>query len=79
MPNRIIRVTVGTNLDRAVMNYPSDTTVRKILEDNQINYSTTTIFFDGNTVKAGEMDKTLADFNVADNCYIIAAQKTENA
>jgi sulfur carrier protein ThiS len=75
----IVNVKIGTNLNRETISVTSDKTIRELLEQQGINYATTTIFLDGDTVKAGEMDKTLNDFNIADTCYIIASQKTENA
>lgn len=79
MPTRIINVKIGTNLNRETISVTSDKTIRQLLEQQGINYATTTVFLDGDTVKAGDMDKTLDDFNIAETCYIIASQKTENA
>lgn len=75
----IINVKVGTNLNRNTVSVRSDKTVREILEENEINYATSTVFLDGATLQPGDMDKTLDDFHITDKCYIIAAQKTENA
>jgi hypothetical protein len=75
----IVNVKIGTNLNRETISVTSDKTIRQLLEQQGINYATTTIFLDGDTVKAGDMDKTLNDFNIAETCYIIASQKTENA
>lgn len=75
----IVNVKIGTNLNRETISVTSDKTIRELLEQQGINYATTTIFLDGDTVRAGDMDKTLNDFNIADTCYIIASQKTENA
>ena len=75
----IVNVKVGTNLNRTNVAVTSDKTIRQILEEQEINYATTTIFLDGTTLKAGDMDKSLNDFNIQDSCYIIASQKTENA
>jgi sulfur carrier protein ThiS len=75
----IVNVKIGTNLNRETITVTSDKTIRQLLEQQGINYATTTIFLDGDTVKAGDMDKSLNDFNIADTCYIIASQKTENA
>lgn len=75
----IVNVKIGTNLNRETISVTSDKTIRELLEQQGINYATTTIFLDGDTVKAGDMDKSLNDFNIADTCYIIASQKTENA
>ena len=75
----IVNVKIGTNLNRETISVTSDKTIRELLEQQGINYATTTIFLDGDTVRAGDMDKTLNDFNIANTCYIIASQKTENA
>ena len=75
----IVNVKIGTNLNRETISVTSDKTIRELLEQQGINYATTTIFLDGDTVRAGDMDKTLDDFNIGDTCYIIASQKTENA
>ena len=75
----IVSVKIGTNLNRKTITVTSDKTIRQLLEENEINYATTTVYLDGDTIKAGDMDKTLNDFNIADTCYIIASQKTENA
>lgn len=79
MATHIVNVKIGTNLNRTTVSATSDRTIRQLLEENNINYATTTIFLDGDTVRAGDMDKTLEDFNIQDTCYIIASQKTENA
>ena len=76
---RIINVTIGTNLNRTEISVTSDKTIRQLLEENGINYATTTIFVDGVTVQLGQMDKSLEELGITNDCYIIAAQKTENA
>lgn len=75
----IVNVKIGTNLNRETISVTSDRTIRELLEQQNINYATTTVFLDGDTIRAGDMDKTLDEFNIADTCYIIASQKTENA
>lgn len=75
----LVNVKVGTNLNRTNVSVSSDKTIRQILEENEINYATTTIFVDGVTVQLGDMDKTLDELGIGESCYIIAAQKTENA
>lgn len=75
----IVNVKIGTNLNRETISVTSDKTIRELLEMQGINYATTTIFLDGDTIRAGDMDKSLNDFNIGETCYIIASQKTENA
>ena len=79
MATHIVNVKIGTNLNRTTISVTSDKTIRQLLEGNGINYATTTIFLDGDTIHAGDMDKTLEEFNIENTCYIIASQKTENA
>lgn len=79
MATHIVNVKIGTNLNRTTISVTSDKTIRQLLEENGINYATTTIFLDGDTIHAGDMDKTLEEFNIENTCYIIASQKTENA
>jgi len=74
-----VNVKIGTNLDRASIVVSSDRTIREILEDNEIQYATTTIYVDGATVQPGDMDKSLDGFGIQETCYIIAATKTSNA
>lgn len=75
----LVNVKVGTNLNRTQVSVPSNKTIREILEENNINYATTTVFVDGVTVQLGDMDKTLDELGIGESCYIISAQKTENA
>ena len=79
MGTHIVNVKVGTNLNRSQVMVQSNKTIREILEENEINYATSTVFLDGTTLEAGGMDKTLDDYGIKETCYIIAAQKTENA
>lgn len=75
----MIRVIVGTTTQRNEKNYASSTTIRSILEDNAIDYSVSQLMLDGASLKAGDMDKTLADFNIREKCMLIAVVKADNA
>lgn len=79
MGTHIVNVKIGTNLNRTTIAVTSDKTIRQLLTEQGINYATTTIFLDGDTVQAGMMDKSLEEIGIKDECYIIASQKTENA
>jgi hypothetical protein len=79
MGTHIVNVKIGTNLNRTTIAVTSDKTIRELLTEQGINYATTTIFIDGDTVQAGMMDKSLEEIGIKDECYIIASQKTENA
>lgn len=75
----MIRVIVGTTTQRNEKNYTADTTIRSILEDNAIDYSTSQVMLDGVTLQAGTMDKTLAELNITEKCMLIAVVKASNA
>ena len=75
----MINVKVGNNMNRTSVMVPDNTTLRTILEDNNVNYATATLYLDGCTLEPGSLDKTLADYNITDTCYLVAVVKTENA
>jgi hypothetical protein len=76
---KMITIKIGTNLNREAVMVNTSKTLREVLDENSINYATTTVFVDGVNLKVGDMDKTLEELNIGEGAYIIAAQKTENA
>lgn len=74
-----IKVTIGNNVKREACIIPDTTTLRKALEDAEIDYSRGTIHLDGIALKAGDMDKTFADMGVTEKCFLINVAKTDNA
>lgn len=75
----MIRVIVGTTTQRNEKNYPANTTLRTILEDNAVDYSVSQIMLDGANINPGDMDKTLSDLNIVEKCMLIAVVKANNA
>ncbi len=75
----MIRVIVGTTTSRAEKNYAPSTSLRNILEDNNVDYSVAQIMLDGANIGVGDMDKTLADLNITTKCMLIAVVKANNA
>lgn len=75
----MIRVIVGTTTSRAEKNYAPSTSLRNILEDNNVDYSVAQIMLDGANIVAGDMDKTLEDLNITTKCMLIAVVKANNA
>lgn len=55
------------------------TTIRQILEENGVDYSRTTMCLDGATLQPGDMDREIGDLGVADHCFLLGVQKTDNA
>ena len=75
----MIRVIVGTTTQRNEKNYPANTTLRTILEDNAVDYSVSQIMLDGANINPGDMDKTVSDLNIVEKCMLIAVVKANNA
>lgn len=75
----MINVTVGNNLKRHTEPYDENMTLKAILEENEIDYATGTTTLDGATLAPGELNKTLADFNVGEKCFLINVVKADNA
>lgn len=75
----MIKVIVGTTTQRAEKNYPADTTIRKILENNNVDYSVSQIMMDGASLNAGDLDKTLSDMGIKEKTMLVAAVKASNA
>lgn len=72
-----INVVVGHNSDRFQKLYADTTTIREILEDNEIDYGCGVTTLDGTTVR--ELDKTLADYGITNRCCLFSIIKTNNA
>lgn len=75
----MIKVTLGTNTQRKTVIVPPDTTLRTVLEDNEVNYAATNVHLDGVALQPGDMDKTFAEIGIKESCYLIAVVKADNA
>ena len=75
----MIQVTVGSTTNRTKKMYPAETTIRYILEDNDIDYGVATIMIDGANIQADEMDQSLAALGKVEKCMLIAVIKAEAA
>lgn len=75
----MIKVTVGNNLSRKAVVVPETSTLREILEANEVNYGTGTTSLDGATLAPGDIDKTFADFGITEKCYLLNVVKADNA
>lgn len=75
----MIKVTVGNNLSRKSVIVPETSTLREILEANEINYNTGMTSLDGASLAPGDIDKTFSDFGIAEKCYLLNVVKADNA
>lgn len=75
----MIKVTLITNAGRSTLLVDANTTVRTVLDDNNVNYAVGTTSIDGSPLKTGEMDKTFAALGVDEKCYLAVVVKADNA
>lgn len=75
----MIKVTVGTNTRRTSVIVEPTATLRSVLEDQDIDYSTGTLHLDGSTVTPGQLDKTFAELGITEKCFLISVVKADGA
>lgn len=75
----MIKVTVGTNTRRTSVIAEPTSTLRSVLEDQEIDYSTGTLHLDGSTVTPGQLDKTFAELGITEKCFLISVVKADGA
>ena len=75
----MIKVTIGNNVNRESVILDENTTLRTALEDNEIDYTVGIVHLDGSSLKAGDLDKTFADFGITEKCYLLSVVKADNA
>lgn len=75
----MINVVVGNNMGRKSVIVDENTTLKKVLEENNIDYTVGMTSLDGATLGAGELNKTFADFGIAEKCYLLNVVKADNA
>lgn len=76
----MIKVAVGniTHREEKIVD-PSTTTLRQLLEQNNIDYAAGSPTLDGLTLKPGDLDKTFSEMNVREKCYLLVTMKQANA
>lgn len=75
----MVSVQIATNTVRKTVIVDGNTTVRKCLEDNSINYSRAPVYLDGSPLGIGDHDKTFAELGITEKCLLTAVVKTDNA
>lgn len=74
-----MNITIISNGGRITAEYDPTTTIREVLETEEIDYAVGVTSLDGSPLKAGDMDKTFEDFGVYDRCYLSVVVKADNA
>jgi hypothetical protein len=75
----MIKVLVGTSTEKKNVIVEESKTLKKTLDDNDINYSAAQVYLDGATLKPGDLKKTFKDFGITEDCMLIAVVKQSNA
>ena len=75
----MIKVIVGTSLNKQEIVVSSDTTLMQACEEAGLNIGAGGITFNGSTVRPDEFGKTFADFNIVDKCFLMQVVKADNA
>lgn len=75
----MIKVTVGNNVKRENVIVNESATLREVLENAGIDYTTGVMHLDGASLKPGDIDKTFADFGITERCFLLSVVKADNA
>ena len=75
----MIRVYVGTNVDKSAFDFTPDTTLRAAFEEAGVDYENGTPTLDGSSLKPGDLDKTFASFGITQKCILFVVKNVKNA
>lgn len=75
----MIQVRVSSNTKRDTVIVPAETTPRQVFEQAGINYTSGISSLDGAPLRAGEMDKSFAEFGITERCTLMNVIKADNA
>lgn len=75
----MVKVNVGNNVKRYPVFADSTATLRQILTDEGIDYTRGAMQLDGCPLQPGDMDKTLEDLGIQEECWLLNVVKADNA
>ena len=75
----MIQVKINTTATRKTIAINPDSTVREVLEANEVNYDITPVYLDGAPLGIGDHDKTFTELGITEKCVLSAIVKTQNA
>ena len=75
----MIQVTIGNNLNRKKVMVNPNTTLREVLNENEIDYGSANMHLDGCSLQPGDLDKSFAELGITGNCFLLAVIKADNA
>lgn len=62
-----IKVTIGNNMSSKQVIVEPDSTIRQVLDENEINYSIGLNYLGGMPLSVNDLDRTFNDFGVGDS------------
>jgi hypothetical protein len=71
----MIRVLIGTNTNRKSVTVDPGRTLKSVLEENNIDYSTGGIHLDGLAVGGEGLNKTFTQHGITEDCILISVVK----
>lgn len=71
----MIRVIIGTNTNRRSITVDPSRTLKSVLDENGIDYSTGGIHLDGLAVGGEGLNKSFTDHGISEDCILIAVVK----
>lgn len=74
----MIQVKIGTNAQRKTVILDENTTLKRALEDNEVDYSVGNVHLDGSALNPGELNKTFAELGVVESCFLLCVVKVDN-
>ena len=74
-----VTVTIGNNVKKADHILEDTASLREAFEKAEVDYSIGVNTLDGASLLAGDLDKTLAYFNVKDRCFLYSVVKADNS
>lgn len=75
----MIKVILRNNVGKVETIVDENSTLRTVLEDNEVNYTSGVTSLDGASLRPGDLDKTFADFGITDKCWLLNVVKADNA
>lgn len=75
----MIKVVVGNNVKRETVIVDASTTLRKVLEDANVDYTRGVMHLDGSSLNPGDLDKTFESLGITEKCYLLNVVKADNA
>ena len=75
----MIKVTLSNNTNRVTVLVPETDTIKDTLQNNNIIIGAGTLSLDGMPLGAGDINKTFAQMNITDSCFLVSIVKSDNA